>query len=103
MHAHRRRGSEVVDPFLTAARRPWRGTGPHHLELSSRLHHARDWTKTVFQTLSIEMKAHAGRIWTPSGTMPSCARRQSAINSLRARARSASCATGGLEIAVADM
>ena len=57
----------------------------------------------MFQTLSIEMKAHAGRIWTPSGTMPSCARRQSAINSLRARARSASCATGGLEIAVADM
>jgi len=34
--------SEVVDPFLTAARRPWRGTGPHHLELSSRLHHARE-------------------------------------------------------------
>src|ERR1700726_3815217 len=40
MHAHRRRGSEVVDPFLTAARRPWYGTGPHHLELSSRAHHA---------------------------------------------------------------
>jgi len=37
--------------------------------------------------LSVEMKAHAaGRIWKPSGTMPSCTRRQSAINSLRARA-----------------
>jgi hypothetical protein len=34
MHAHRRRGSEVVDPFLTAARRQWRGTRPHHLELA---------------------------------------------------------------------
>ena len=47
---------------------------------------ARDWKRTVFQMLSSEMKAHAGRIWTPSGTMPSCARRQSAIKSLRARA-----------------
>ena len=36
--------------------------------------------------LSVEMKAHAGRSWTPVGTMPSCTRRQSAINSLRARA-----------------
>src|SRR5271163_3435680 len=39
MHAHRRRSSEAVDPFLRPALQPWARAGPHHLELSS--HHAR--------------------------------------------------------------
>ena len=30
---------------------------------------ARDWTRSAFRMLSVEMKAHAGRIWTPLGTM----------------------------------
>src|SRR5271156_5331164 len=39
MHAHRRRSSEAVDPFLRPALQPWARAGPHHLELSS--HYAR--------------------------------------------------------------
>ena len=63
----------------------WHGTPPPRTIIAPPSR-ARDWKRTVFQMLSIEMKAHDGRIWTPSGTMPSCARRQSAIKSLRARA-----------------
>src|SRR5271168_2454411 len=41
MHAHRRRSSEAVDPFLRPALQPWARAGHHHLEPSSRTHHAR--------------------------------------------------------------
>src|SRR4029453_5472338 len=40
-HAHERGGSEAVDPFLRPALQPWARAGPHHLEPSSRPHHAR--------------------------------------------------------------
>src|SRR5215470_10761483 len=41
MHAHRRRSSEAVDPFLRPALQPWAKAGHHHLEPSSRTHHSR--------------------------------------------------------------
>ena len=82
--------SEVVDPILNGGMKAmaWHGT-PHHLELSSRPpSRARVWKKDGVSDAEYrdEGLTHAGRIWTPSGTMPSYARCQSAIKSLRARA-----------------
>jgi hypothetical protein len=47
--------------------------------------------RMVFLMLSIEMKAHAGPIWTPSGTIRSWARRQTTSAAVAPEPRSAPC------------
>jgi hypothetical protein len=71
-----RRGCEEVNALLTS--------GTSGCPNPSNCH--RDWTRVVFQMLSIEMKADAGRIWTALGHSAVVGEAPDGGTSLRARA-----------------